>query len=292
MEQRNTSTIPNPEPIPVAMTVAGSDSGGGAGIQADLRTFTACGVFGTSAITAVTSQNPREVVRVDELPPEAVRSQIETVFKELNIRAVKTGMLFSAPVIAAAAESLAGRKCPLVVDPVMVSTSGMKLLRDDALALLQEKILPLADWITPNIPEAELLSGLRIDSMKAVVRAAEAIAAKWDTCVVVKGGHADGDPEAADVVCTTERTLKLTTPRLATAPLTAHGTGCTFSAALTAALAKGLDDLHALIEAKAFVLGSLAEARAIGRPGPNMLSGMFPPADPSVYQSKILLGKI
>jgi len=155
MEQRNTSTVTNPNPIMAAMTIAGSDSGGGAGIQADLRTFTANGVYGTSAITAITSQNPREVTRVDEVAPEAVRSQIETVFKEINIRAVKTGMLFSAQIIEAVEAALKGKKCPVVVDPVMISTSGVKLLKDDALEALQERILPLADWITPNMPEAE-----------------------------------------------------------------------------------------------------------------------------------------
>jgi len=131
-----------------------------------------------------------------------------------------------------------------------------------------------------------------MDSPDAVIRAAEKIAERYDTCIIVKGGHADGDSEASDVICTTEQTFKLTTTRLPVAPLTTHGTGCTFSAALAAALAKGMDDLHALIEAKAFVLGSLAEARAMGKPGPGMLAGMFPPADLADYRSRIILGKI
>lgn len=289
MEQRNLGAWSNLDKIPAALTVAGSDSGGGAGIQADLRTFTALGVFGASAITAATSQNPKQVARIDAIPPEGVAAQIETVFAALNIRAVKTGMLFSAAIAETAARALAGRKCPLVCDPVMISTSGAKLLADDALEAVKTSILPLADWITPNIPEAELLSGRRIDSMKSAAEAAEAIAAEWDTCVVVKGGHAEGDSEAADIVCTTERTFKIYTQRLTLPPYAAHGTGCTFSAALAAALARGEDDRHSLITAKAFVLGSLTEARSIGAK-PNDVFAMFPPADLEIYRNRVLIG--
>lgn len=284
MEQRNTGT----DEIPVALTVAGSDSGGGAGIQADLRTFSALGVFGASAITAVTSQNPTEVTRVDGLPPEGVVAQIETVFSKLQIRAVKTGMLFSAEIIEAVADRLAEKNCPIVVDPVMISTSGSKLLKDDALAMLQEKILPLADWITPNIPEAELISGMAIRSANDAVAAAEKIAAKWNTGVILKGGHAEGDNDAADIVCTKELRLKLSTQRLSLPPYAAHGTGCTLSSAIAAYLAKGLNDIDALIAAKAFVLGSLDEAKAIG----HNVFGMFPPANPESYQKKIIIGQL
>lgn len=288
MEQRNTGTYTGKKEIPVALTVAGSDSGGGAGIQADLRTFSALGVFGASAITAITSQNPAEVTRVDGLPPEGVVAQIETVFSKLQIAAVKTGMLFSAEIIDAVANTLAAKKCPIVVDPVMISTSGSKLLKDDALVMLQEKILPLADWITPNIPEAELISGMTIRSMKDAAAAAEKIAAKWNTGVILKGGHAEGDNEAADVVCTAERIFKLSAQRLSLPPYAAHGTGCTLSSAIAANLAKGMSDIDALIAAKAFVLGSLHEARAIG----NGVFGMFPPADPEYYQKQILIGQL
>lgn len=288
MEQRNTGTYTGKKEIPVALTVAGSDSGGGAGIQADLRTFSALGVFGASAITAITSQNPAEVTRVDGLPPEGVAAQIETVFSKLQISAVKTGMLFSAEIIDAVANTLAAKKCPVVVDPVMISTSESKLLKDDALVMLQEKILPLADWITPNIPEAELISGMTIRSMKDAAAAAEKIAAKWNTGVILKGGHAEGDNEAADVVCTAERIFKLSAQRLSLPPYAAHGTGCTLSSAIAACLAKGMNDIDALIAAKAFVLGSLYEARAIG----NGVFGMFPPADPAYYQKQILIGQL
>ncbi len=291
MEQRNIGKRNDNLPIPVALTIAGSDSGGGAGVQADLRTFSACGIFGASAITAVTSQNPQKVSRVDALSPEAVRTQIEIVFEALNVRAVKTGMLFSADIIAAVANSLKDKKCPVVVDPVMVSTSRVRLLKDDALEILQSDILPIADWITPNFPEAELLAGFPIQSVQDAVRAAETIAAKWDTCVIVKGGHAEGESEAADIVCTTERTFKLAAARLQLPPYAAHGTGCTFSAALTAALAQGQNDLQALFSAKAFVLGSLAEARSIGKTGMDVY-GMFPPSHPEKYQKQILIGNL
>lgn len=288
MEQRNTGVWTGKDEIPVALTVAGSDSGGGAGIQADLRTFSALGVFGASAITAVTSQNPAEVTRVDGLPPEGVVSQIETVFSKLQIRAVKTGMLFSAEIIEAVAASLAEKNCPVVVDPVMISTSGSKLLKDDALAMLQNKILPLANWITPNIPEAELISGMTIRSIKDAAAAAEKIAAEWNTGVILKGGHAEGDNEAADIVCAKGRLLKLSVQRLLLPPYAAHGTGCTLSSAIAAYLARGLDDIDALIAAKAFVLGSLNEARAIG----NDVYGMFPPEDPQFYQKQIVIGQL
>lgn len=288
MEQRNTGCWTAKHEIPVALTVAGSDSGGGAGIQADLRTFSALGVFGASAITAVTSQNPAEVTRVDGLPPEGVVSQIETVFRKLKIRAVKTGMLFSAEIIENAAAALTGKDCPIIVDPVMISTSGSKLLKDDALVMLQEKILPLASWITPNIPEAELISGMTIRSMEDAVSAAKKIGGKWGCGVILKGGHAQGDNEAADVICSGEKLFKLSTQRLALPPFAAHGTGCTLSSAIAACLARGMKDLEAIIAAKAFVLGSLQEARAIG----DGVFGMFPPADLEKYKKLILIGQV
>ncbi len=268
-----------------ALTIAGSDSGGGAGIQADLRTFSAHGVFGASVITAVTAQNPRRVSRIDGLPAESVRSQISTVREALTIHAVKTGMLFSAEIIAAVAEELESLDCPLVIDPVMISTSGAKLLRDDALAMFRERMLPLADWVTPNIPEAEFLTGLKIDSSASAAAAAEKIAKDWQTNVVLKGGHAEQEEEAADMICHAGcgKVYALTAPRLKLPSLTAHGTGCTFSAALAACLAKGEAAESALISAKAFVLGSLAESCQIGE----NLRGMFPPSDPAAYRKQI-----
>lgn len=291
MEQRNTDTGKHFDVIPAALTIAGSDSGGGAGIQADLRTFTAHGVFGCSVITAVTAQNPLAVTDVEPVSPEVVCAQLRAVFAALDIRAVKTGMLFSAEIIDAVADELEKRDSavPLVVDPVMISTSGSKLLKDDALALLQTRILPIADWITPNMPEAEMLSGRKITDRTSAVAAAELIAARWNVGVILKGGHAEGEQESADIICVGEKRFKLSSPRLALPPLTSHGTGCTFSAALAANLAKGMAFSDALCRAKAFVFGSLAEAKCIGR---GNLCGMFPPQDAASYLKMISIGTV
>ena len=289
MELQNRNTTRNPERIPVALTIAGSDSGGGAGIQADLRTFSANGVFGTSAITAVTSQNPTAVARVDALPPDAVAEQIRSVLDVIDIRAIKTGMLFSAGIIQRVAECLKPVKLPLVVDPVMISTSGTKLMQDEALEAMMSDFLPLATWITPNIPEAELLSGMKIRSSSDAAAAAEKIADRWQTGVILKGGHAESDRMAADIVCSDGMFCTLATARLHLPPGSSHGTGCTFSAALAAFLAKGENALQAVVAAKAFVLGSLAEARAIGKD--RVLAAMFPPEKLETYQKQILISR-
>lgn len=291
MEQRNIGTGQNRDAIPAALTIAGSDSGGGAGIQADLRTFAVNGVFGTSAITAVTSQNPLEVLQIDPLPPGAVACQIRSVLKCIGIRAIKTGMLFSAEIIHAVAEELKESPLPLIVDPVMISTSGSKLLAPEAYGPLMEELLPLAAWVTPNIPEAEVLAGSRIVSSADAVRAANIIADRWNVKVLLKGGHAEGTNEAADIICCGNRVLKISSSRLPLPPHASHGTGCTLSAALTAFLAKGMNDLDALVQAKAFILGSLAEARLIGKEN-REIAGMFPPSDPEIYRKRILIGEI
>ena len=290
MELRNCDTTRNPERIPAALTIAGSDSGGGAGIQADLRTFSALGVFGTSAITAVTSQNPVTVSRVDALPPDAVAAQIRAVLDVIDVRAIKTGMLFSAEIIRQVAECLKQVRLPLVVDPVMISTSGTKLIQDDAQETMMSHLLPLATWITPNIPEAEHLSGRRIRSAADATDAAKQIAERWNTGVILKGGHAEDDRMASDVICTNEICCSLSVARLCLPPYASHGTGCTLSAALTAFLAKGESSLRAVTNAKAFGLGSLAEAKAIGRDNP--VAAMFPPEKPEHYQQQILISRL
>lgn len=290
MEVRNCDTTKNPDRIPVAMTIAGSDSGGGAGIQADLRTFSALGVFGSSAITAVTSQNPCAVARVDALPPDAVAEQIRTVLDVIDIRAVKTGMLHSAEIIRTVANCLKQTQLPLVIDPVMISTSGSKLMLDDALESMMTDLLPLATWITPNIPEAELLSGMKIRSSDDVAVAAEKIATRWNTGVILKGGHAESDRMAADIVCSGGLRCSLATPRLSLPPHASHGTGCTLSAAITAFLAKGESPLQAIVSAKAFVLGSLAEARMIGKDQP--VAAMVPPAELEKYKKQIMISRL
>lgn len=261
------------EYYPSALTVAGSDSGGGAGIQADLRTFNAFGVYGASAITGVTSQNPFEVRRIDLLPPEAVRCQIDTVLDRIAIRWAKSGMLGSAAVVEVVADAVKTRKLPLVCDPVMVSTSGARLLAPDAVAAVREKLLPVARWITPNLPEAELLLDTKIDSLEKCADAAKRL---YDLCgasVLLKTGHAGFTAGADDVVCREGRLHLLCSERIDVPPLAAHGTGCTLSAALAAGLAAGATWKQALCDAKAFVLGSLAECAAIGRD----LSAMYPP---------------
>jgi hydroxymethylpyrimidine kinase/phosphomethylpyrimidine kinase len=257
---------------PVALTVAGSDSGGGAGVQADLRTFESFGVFGCSAVTALTAQNPARVAKVSGVKPPMVSAQILTVAEAFDIRAVKTGMLFSAGVIRAAAESLSALgQIPLVADPVMVSTSGARLLKKSAAAALEKLILPQASWITPNIPEAEALSGLKISSEKDMAKAAAALAKKFGGSWVVKGGHLLSAPRkgrdamAVDIVFHEDKLWRLSSPLAPVSnPFAAHGTGCVFSAAFTAGLALGLDWREALTGAKAFVLGSLMEAVMTG----------------------------
>ena len=290
MEVRNCDTTKNPDQIPVALTIAGSDSGGGAGVQADLRTFSALGVFGSSAITAVTSQNPCAVARVDALPPDAVAEQIRSVLDIIDVRAVKTGMLHSEEIIRTVADSLKQVQLPLVVDPVMISTSGTKLMLNDALESMMTDLLPLATWITPNIPEAELLSGMKIRSADDISVAAKKIATRWNTGVVLKGGHAESDRMAADVVCSGDLLCSLVTPRLSLPPHASHGTGCTLSAAITAFLAKGESPLQAIVSAKAFVLGSLAEARMIGKDQP--VAAMLPPAELEKYKKQIMISRL
>lgn len=259
---------------PAALTIAGSDSGGGAGIQADLRTFSYFKVFGTSAITAVTFQNPLEVSGIEAVSAAGVRSQIETVRRAIVLKAAKTGMLFSAEIIEAAADAMRDFHGPLVVDPVMISTSGKKLLKDDASAALRELLIPRAAWITPNLPEAQVLTGRKIADGADALAAARDCAEKWGCSVIIKGGHAEG-AEASDVVVHQGRCVLLSTPRVPVSGNSDHGTGCTFSAALAAQLALGTDAVTALVRAKAFVLASLSKpVRLSGK-----TAGMFPPEE-------------
>ena len=268
-----TETV-NIRDYPAAMTVAGSDSGGGAGVQADLRTFSYFRVFGTSAITAVTFQNPLEVSGIEPVSPQGVKAQIETVRAAVDLAAVKTGMLFSCGIIETVSAELKNFAGPLVVDPVMISTSGRKLLQDDAIGAMRDSLLPQAAWITPNLPETEVLTTRRIRNSSAALGAARECAEKWGCSVVVKGGHSDG-PEAADIVIHQGQGLLLSTPRVPVEGNSDHGTGCTFSAALTAQLARGAEWQEALIRSKAFVLASLASpVRLSGK-----ASGMFPPEE-------------
>jgi len=246
---------------PVVLTIAGSDSGGGAGIQADLKTFAALGLHGTSAITAVTAQNTLGVSGFVELAPEMVRAQIDDVVTDLAPAAAKTGMLASAAIIEVVAEAMETHGLSrLVVDPVMVAKGGAKLLRDDAVEALRARLLPLAAVVTPNLPEAEVLLDRGIATRDERERAAADLVALGCRAAVVKGGHAGGD--ADDVLFAGGEPVWLCGERIATA--NTHGSGCTFSAAIAAGLARGVDLERAVGDAKAFITGAIEEALEVG----------------------------
>ena len=246
----------------VAMTIAGSDSGGGAGIQADLKTFAAHGLHGVCAVTAVTAQSTVEVRDWVALEPRMVVAQIDTVADDMSIAAVKTGMLANATIITAVAEAIRRRGfAHLVVDPVMVAKGGQRLLDKDAERAYAQRLFPEATLVTPNLPEAEALLGRPVRTRSDMHEAARAIRALGARAVVVKGGHLDGD--AIDVFFDGEHMEELRAPRIDT-PHT-HGTGCTFSAAITARLALGASLLDAVREAKAYLTEAIRRSYSIGR---------------------------
>jgi hydroxymethylpyrimidine/phosphomethylpyrimidine kinase len=249
---------------PVALTIAGSDSGGGAGIQADLKTFAALGVHGASAITCLTAQNPRRVLGVEPCPPKMVQQQIEAVFEELPPAAVKTGMLFSVEIIRAVAGCLSRiPPTPLVVDPVMISTSGAALLKPAAIKILRERLLPLATLVTPNLDETEMLTGRKITSVENMRTAAREIQARFGCAVLVKGGHLHGMREAVDIFFDGRMELLLSAPFVR--GVSTHGTGCTYSAAITAALALGHDLPRAVAMGKRHVTAAIRRSCRIGK---------------------------
>jgi hydroxymethylpyrimidine/phosphomethylpyrimidine kinase len=252
-----------PERLPPrALTIAGSDSGGGAGIQADLKTFQALGVWGMSAITAATVQNTKGVFGYEELAPHTVAEQIRAVTTDIGVDAAKTGMLASAPIIEAAAEAIEEARIPnLVVDPVSVSKHGHLLLADDAVDALRSRILPLALLVTPNLPEASLLAGFGVDRRQDMAPAGRAILELGPTAVLVKGGHL-GSGEAVDVLVTADGVRELSAERFDT-PHT-HGTGCVLSAAIAGYLARGDGLQEAVEKGKRFVTGAIAGALSIG----------------------------
>jgi hydroxymethylpyrimidine/phosphomethylpyrimidine kinase len=251
-----------------ALTIAGSDSSGGAGIQADLKAFHAHGVFGASVVTAVTAQNTLEVRSAFDLPLEVIRSQLEAVLDDLEIAAAKTGMLSSAAVVELVADVLGERGLKnLVVDPVMVSKSGFRLLRDDAIDALAARLIPTARVVTPNLHEASLLAGFEIASVDDMKRAAERIAGLGPRAVVVKGGHA-AFALAVDVLWSAETGLEELHPDGPVRATSVHGTGCTFSAAITARLALGEDTRTAVTNAKRYVTRVIAQAPVIGHGHP------------------------
>ncbi|MDQ3495165.1 MAG: bifunctional hydroxymethylpyrimidine kinase/phosphomethylpyrimidine kinase [Pseudomonadota bacterium] len=246
-----------------ALTIAGSDSGGGAGIQADLKTFAAHGVHGLSAITALTAQHTRGVTAVHVPPVAFLRAQIDACFDDFDIHAVKLGMLANAEVIHAVADALqAHRPAHVVLDPVMVATSGAKLLADDALGALRTRLLPLATLLTPNIPEAELLLGRTIDDAEAADAALAALRGLGASAVLLKGGHLHEGDRVVDRYHDGLADAAFVHDRLA---LTAHGTGCTLAAAIAANLCRGLDLASACAAATDYVHRALARGYAPGR---------------------------
>ena len=251
--------VTRPNKIPTALTIAGSDSGGGAGIQADLKTFAALGVHGTSALTCVTAQNPRRVLAVQACRPEIVRQQLAAIFAELRPHAVKTGMLYSAEIIRAVAKFLRRQPAPLVVDPVMISTSGARLLQPAAVAVLKKELLPLAAVVTPNLPETEMLLGRTLKSLEDLRDAAKELHARFGCAALVKGGHLRGGREAADIFFDGCTELLLTAPFIP--GLRTHGTGCTYAAAITAHLALGRRLPDAVRRAKEHITRAIARHR-------------------------------
>ncbi|HEV2694307.1 MAG TPA: bifunctional hydroxymethylpyrimidine kinase/phosphomethylpyrimidine kinase [Verrucomicrobiae bacterium] len=247
---------------PVALTIAGSDSGGGAGIQADLKTFAALGVHGTSAIACLTAQNPKRVLGVEPCSPKMLRLQIEAVFAELPPVAVKTGMLFSAENISVVTKFFKNSKTKLVVDPVMVSTSGARLLKPAAEKVLKEKLLPLATLVTPNLDEAEILTGQKIRSPEDLRSAAYEIVSRYGCAALVKGGHLKNCREAIDIFYDGENELLLSAPFVK--GVSTHGTGCTYSAAICAALALGHGLPHAVEIGKNFITEAISNSYHIG----------------------------
>ncbi len=244
-----------PTSPPVALTIAGSDSGGGAGIQADLKTFHARGVHGLSAIAAITAQNTRGVAAVHPVPLAHIRSQIAAVFDDFPIAAAKTGMLGSAAIVRLVAREMAARQPAwLVVDPVMIATSGARLLDEGAIAVLANELIPLADVLTPNLPEAEALLGHPIRSANDCAHAGAALRALGAKAVLLKGGHGSGR-EVVDRFFDDRGVLELRHPRL---QLEAHGTGCTLASAIAAELAKGQSPRSAVRRAVAYVQRALA----------------------------------
>ena len=246
------------------LTIAGSDSGGGAGVQADLKTFHANGTFGMSAITSVTAQNSREVRKAYDLPIDIIVDQIDAVFDDFDVSAVKTGMLSSREIVEAVSDQLVKRKASrIVVDPVMISKSGFSLLSDDAVDSVRKYLLPIADLVTPNVHEANLLSGMRIEGPDQAKRAARKIFDLGPGAVLVKGGHLADRAGAVDILFDGSEETVVRAERIDTQ--NTHGTGCTYSAAIAAHLARGKPLVEAVSSAKAYITEAIRYSLSIGK---------------------------
>ncbi|QXC48491.1 bifunctional hydroxymethylpyrimidine kinase/phosphomethylpyrimidine kinase [Agrobacterium salinitolerans] len=245
----------------IALTIAGSDSGGGAGIQADIKTFSALGVYAASVITAITAQNTKGVTAVEDISVATIVAQMDAVFSDLAVNAVKIGMVSRIETIAAIAERLRRQSQPVVLDPVMVATSGDRLLHEDAIETLRRDLLPLATIVTPNLPEAALLTGTSMAKTDTeIAQQAELILKAGTNAVLIKGGHGDG-PESTDYLFADGAMQALSAPRVETK--NDHGTGCTLAAAITAHLAKGYELREAVELSKDYLNGALDAGRGL-----------------------------
>ncbi len=250
--------------IPVALTIAGSDSSAGAGIQADLKTFATLGVYGLSAVTCVVAETPGRVAQIDPVDPATVRKQIEVLRSDFPIRAIKTGLLCSARIIREVAEALAFARAegiPIVVDPVMIATSGDRLLEPDAVELYESALFPLASLITPNLDEAGALLQRKIATFDEMATGAAELAQRFKTSVLVKGGHLEGN-DAIDLLLHEGEATQFSSPRII--GVHTHGTGCTYSAAITAELAQQTELKEAIARAKKFVSAAIRNHFAWG----------------------------
>ena len=246
--------------IPVALTIAGSDSSAGAGIQADLKTFSAFGVYGLTAVTCVVAETPGRVLKIEPVSAGLVREQIEVLLRSFPVAAIKTGLLFSAEIIREIAAALRkNRSRPLVIDPVMVATSGDPLLQDDAIEIYERELFPLAALITPNLGEAAQLIGKPISDVATMREAGEILANKYGVAVLLKGGHLAGD-QAIDLLFMNGNVIEFSAPF--SRGIATHGTGCTYSAAISAGLAAGLSLEEAVRRAKNFVSAAIAQHHA------------------------------
>jgi hydroxymethylpyrimidine/phosphomethylpyrimidine kinase len=259
LEMRHARQMLKARTIPIALTIAGSDSGGGAGLQADLKTFAALGVHGTVAVTCVTAQNPAGVRAIESCRPAMVRRQIEAVFDGLPPAAVKTGMLYSAEIIRAVAGFFWKRRALLVVDPVMIATSGARLLKPDGVKMMMRELLPLATLITPNLDEASVLVGRTLRSVEDLRMAARELHRRFGCAALVKGGHLRGMKQAVDFFYDGHTELVLSAPFVR--GIKTHGTGCTYSAAVTAYLARGVKLPEAVARAKEHITQAIIHSQ-------------------------------
>lgn len=243
--------------IPVALTIAGSDSSSGAGIQADLKTFNALGVYGLSAVTCVVAEIPGKVTRIEPVGADMIREQVQVLAKNFPIAAIKTGLLYSAEIISTVAKSIVDlpRKVPLIVDPVITATGGDPLLEANAIEIYQRELFPLASLVTPNLDEAAQLLGRKIQDRQSMERAGNELARKFKTAILLKGGHLAGK-DAVDFLFANGKFSEFSTPFVR--GVATHGTGCTYSAAITAGLAAGKSLKDSIAEAKKFVTACIA----------------------------------